>query len=201
MLEKDIQSFGRNSAKKLMRGPILPTELESVTGRLQSSPEYWVNPRFTCHKPPEMGLRWALAKVVLANLLSNPFFPSCAIFPMGLVFLKGQIFSWHNSAPSHRSQWSIHMVTFVSTKQSKERVMEEQQTGYWHKDAPFASAVPFAIKRSLSRKVRHFSWHGEERSLTQAESEWKNFYQGSAKYKSLTETPQSRRFGNRTVAS
>lgn len=35
--------------------------------------------------------------------------------------------------------------------------------------------------------------------LSQAELQWKSFYHGSAKYKSLSEIPQSRHFGNRTV--
>jgi len=84
-----------------MRAPVLHTELESVRSGLQSSTEYRVNPRFTCHKPPEIGLWWALAKAVLANLLRNPVFPSCAVFPMRLVFLKEQILSWHNTDSSH----------------------------------------------------------------------------------------------------
>lgn len=88
-----------------MRGLVLHTELESVTNGLQSSAEYWVNPRFTCHKPPEIGLWWALAKAVLANLSRNCVFPSSAAFLMGLVFLNEQIPSWHNTDTSHWSQW------------------------------------------------------------------------------------------------
>lgn len=61
--------------------------------------------------------------------------------------------------------------------------------------------LSYGIKRGRSRKVRHFSEVGMERSLTQAGLEWKNFYQGSAKYKSLIETHWVRRFRKRTVVS
>lgn len=61
--------------------------------------------------------------------------------------------------------------------------------------------MAFTIKTVRNRKVRHLSKVGMERNLIQAELEWKNFYQGSAKYKSLTETHWVKGFRKRTVVS
>lgn len=200
-----------------MRGPILHTELESVMSRLQISTEYWVNPRFTCHKPPETGLWWALAKAALANLLRNLVLPSCAVFPMGLVFLKEQILSWHNTALSHWRQWSwrlggsdpkaipLNSDMFAATRQDDRlstgdgivanRLLAQRSSICLSHD------IYYKEWQKQEDETLWWSWHEEERSLTQAELEWKNFYQGSAKYKSLTVTPWFRRFRKRTVAS
>lgn len=201
-----------------MRGPILHTELENVTSGLQSSTEYQVNPRFTCHKPPEIGLWWALAKAVLANLLRNPVFPPCAAFLIGLVFLKEQILSWHNTDSSHWSQWSWRLGAsdpktiplsgdmFVATRQDDRLSAGDGRLA----DRLLAQIFSICLSHGVYYKERQkqedetlqWSWHEEEEtSLAQAELEEKNFYQGSAKYKSPTDTAWLRQFWKKTVAN